>query len=40
LERCLQPKPEQRPTMKSVLEFAFFNGRAADMKILLDNKLN
>jgi serine/threonine protein kinase len=38
LERCLQSKPEQRPTMQSVLEFAFLNGRAADMKLLLDKQ--
>jgi serine/threonine protein kinase len=37
LKRCLQSEPEQRPTMKSVLEFPFLSGRAADMQRILDN---
>jgi hypothetical protein len=38
LMRCLQAKPEARPTMEAVLEFAFISGRTADMQLILGNQ--
>jgi hypothetical protein len=38
LDKCLHPDPTKRPTMKTVLELAFFSGRAADMQLSLSNQ--